>query len=92
MRSDLHSAPLFIGGLAAGLVVAAVSLLTIEAARRVRARREATRRVGEVVFIDGVEPASRIVLEARPAEEGNSNKPPRLVSEMPEFTPMSQRW
>lgn len=87
MRSDLQAAPLFIGGVAVGLIVARVTVLTIEAVRRVRARR-----VSQVMFIDGVEPIDAIALEVRPAEEGNSNELPRLVSEMPEFAPMSQRW
>ena len=87
MRSDLQAAPLFIGGVAVGLILAGVPLLAIEAIRRVRARR-----VSQMVFIDGVYPIDEIVLDARPAEEGDSTEPPRLVSEMPEFAPMSQRW
>ena len=73
-----------------GLTLAGVTLLTAEAARRARARRTAG---PTAPVIDGVHPPNGPELDARPAEEANaSEQPPRLESEIPEFSPMSQRW
>ncbi|MBX3208614.1 MAG: hypothetical protein KF764_26510 [Labilithrix sp.] len=89
MRSDLRENQVFAGGVAVGIVLAGVTFLSVEAVRRLRTRRACTARVS---FIDGVHPPNEVELEVRPAEEANAADPPRLVSEMPEFSPLSQRW
>ncbi|MBX3259861.1 MAG: hypothetical protein KIS78_01415 [Labilithrix sp.] len=56
--------------------------------RRMRARRSCDR----PSFIDGVHPPNDVELDLRPAEEANAAVRPRLESEMPEFSAVSQRW
>jgi hypothetical protein len=90
MRSGLELNPGFLGGVVVGLMLACVTLLTAGAARRARSGRTGSERIP---FIDGVHPPCEAELDARPAEEAMaSDQPPRLESEIPEFSPMSQRW
>jgi hypothetical protein len=91
MRSGFRLNPAFLGGVVLGLILGGVTLLSAEAMRRIRARRD--RNDQHVPFIDGVHPPNDVELHARPAEEANAHEnPPRLVSEIPEFSPLSQRW
>lgn len=80
--------PVFLGGVAAGLVLASVTFLAVGTVRRMRARRTCDR----PSFIDGVRPPKHVELDLRPAEEANAAVRPRLESEMPEFSELSQRW
>ena len=79
----------FTSGIAVGLTLAGVALLTLEAARRTLSRRSSTEPVS---FIDGVRPPNGVELNVRPAEEANTTDPPRLESEADDFSPISQRW
>jgi hypothetical protein len=88
MRSDHRANAAFLEGVAAGLALAGVTVLTVEAARRIRERQGPTELAD---FIDGVHPPNEAELDARPAEEANAVEF-RLVSEAPDFSARSQRW
>ena len=90
MRSGLHANYGFFGGVAVGLALAGVTLLTVAAVRRARSRRRMASE--HVAFIDGVRPPNEVELDVRPAAEANSMAEPRLESEAPDVPILSQRW
>lgn len=90
MRSDIQINPGFVAGIGLGLALAAVTALTIGAARRIRTRRELAEE--HMPVIDGVHAPDGPSLDARPAEEANALEIPRLESEAIDVSPMSQRW
>ena len=90
MRSEIQLNPGFVAGLGLGLALAGVTVLTVGATRRMRARRMEMQE--HVPIIDGVHAPETPALDARPAEEGNTLEIPRLESEAPDVAPTSQRW
>ena len=90
MRSEIQLNPGFVAGIGLGLALAGVTAITIEAARRMRARRLLADE--HVPVIDGVHAPSVPALDARPAAEANTLEIPRLESEALDVSPMSQRW
>ena len=89
MRFEFQLYPGFMAGIGVGLALAGVTVLTVGAARRTRARNAANDRVP---LIDGVHDPAPPELDARPAEEANTLEVPRLESEAPDVPPLSQRW
>lgn len=92
MRTDIQLTPGFVAGLGLGLALAGVTVLTVGATRRMRARRMEARAAEHVPVIDGVHAPEPPALDARPAEEANALEIPRLESEALDVAPMSQRW
>lgn len=90
MRSDIQLNPGFFAGIGLGLALAGVTVLSVGAARRMRTRRSMSEE--HVPLIDGVHAPSAPALDARPAEEANALEVPRLESEAPDVSPLSQRW
>lgn len=87
MRSDRRD---FAVGVGVGLALAGVAVFTVEALRRVQTRRRMAHE--HVLSIDGVHAPRAPELAARPAEEANAAEIPRLESEAPDVSLMSQRW
>lgn len=90
MRLDLQLSARFITGVGVGVAMAAVTLFTVEAARRIRSCRRRMAEPGRI--IDGVRPPTRVELAVRPAEEANAPVPPRLESEAPDISQLNERW
>ncbi len=90
MRSIVQLDFGFMVGVGVGLALAGVTVVTVEAARRMRTRRALW--ADHMPVIDGVHPPAVAELEARPAEEANASEVPRLESEAVDVPPTSQRW
>lgn len=80
----------FAGGVLAGLALACVAVLLVEAGRRTRQRRLAESDAPRHI-IDGVHPPHEAELDARPAEEANA-QPHHLVSEAADVVGDNERW
>lgn len=87
MRTTHRIGPEFAAGLAVGLTVAGVTLLLAAALRRSRGRRHED----HPRFLD-LEPGELERQILPPEESSACVEPPRLESELPEFSPQSQRW
>ncbi len=79
--------PPFVAGVAVGLAVAGVTLLIAATVRRSRERR----RQEQLRYIDR-EPDEQELAVLPRVESTATEEPPRLESELPEFSPESQRW
>jgi hypothetical protein len=86
MRTVPLHLPSFIGGVAVGIAAAAVTVLTIEAARRRRAHGEKS---DDRVVIDGARDIDPVELDVM-LEPETPREP--LANESPSYAPESQRW
>jgi hypothetical protein len=78
----------FLAGFAAAFLAIGVTVLTVGATRRLRARAlEPRTKIG----IDSIPPRA-VELAAQPAPEANASESPRLESEMTDVMIPSQRW
>lgn len=78
----------FLGGLAAAVLAAGVTVLIVGAVRRARDRRIVA---ANTFSADSIAP-NAVELDAQPAPEGNASESPRLESEMDDIMLPSQRW